>query len=80
MLLKRLYPSVTYARAALCSAFSSPGCGITWSVVTFLSGVLYLIYNEHKRHNVRAGRKEGVAQLESSCEAAAHSNTPNMTI
>jgi hypothetical protein len=75
MLLKNLYQSVSYARAALYSAFSSPGCGITLSVVTFLSGMLYLIYNEHKRHNVQAVRKEGVAHLEGSCEAAAHNNT-----
>lgn len=80
MLLKKLYQSVSHTRTALYSAFSSPGCGITWCVVTFLSGVLYLIYSEHKRHNVEAGRKEDVAHLESACEAAPHSNTPNITI
>lgn len=80
MLLKRLYQSVSSARAPLYSAFSSPGCGITLSVVTFLSGVLYLIYNEHNGHDVQAVCKEGVAHLESNCETAAHSNTPNITI
>jgi hypothetical protein len=80
MLLKSLYQSVIYTRAALYSAFSSPSCGITWSVVTFLSGLLYLIYHEHKQLNVEAGRKEDVAHLESACEAATHGNTPNMTI
>ena len=58
MLLKNLYQSASYTRAALYSAFSSPSCGITWCVVAFLSGVLYLIYDEHKRLNVKAGRKE----------------------
>jgi hypothetical protein len=58
MLLKSLNQALNYTRAALYSAFSSPGCGITWSVVTFLTGVLYLIYNEHKRPNVEAGREE----------------------
>jgi hypothetical protein len=58
MLLGTLYRVSNYTRAALYSAFSSPGCGITWSVVTFLSGVLYLIYNEHKRLNVEAGRDD----------------------
>jgi len=48
MPLKRLYQSVSCARAALYAAFGSPGFGITWSVVTFLSGLLYLIYDEHK--------------------------------
>jgi hypothetical protein len=80
MLLKSLYQSASYTRAALYSAFSSPGCGITWSVVTFLSGILYLIYDEHKRHNIEAGCKENVARLESACEAVAHSKTPNVTI
>jgi hypothetical protein len=80
MLLKSLSQSASYTRAALYSAFSSPGCGITWCVVTFLSGVLYLIYREHRRHNVEAGRKEDVAHLESACEAATHSSTPNMII
>jgi hypothetical protein len=80
MVLKSLYQLLSYTRAALYSAFSSPGCGITWAVVTFLSGVLYLIYDEHRRHNIVAGRKEDGADLESACEAAAHSNTPNVTI
>jgi hypothetical protein len=80
MLLKSLYQLARYTRAALYSAFSSPGCGITWSVVTFLSGVLYLIYDEHKRHNVEAGCKEDIDQLESACEAVAHSKPPNVTI
>jgi hypothetical protein len=80
MPLKRLYQSVSCARAALYAAFGSPGFGITWSVVTFLSGLLYLIYDEHRRRNVEAGGNEGAAEIESSCEAATHSNTPNVTI
>jgi hypothetical protein len=58
MLLRTLYRVSNYTRGALYSAFSSPGCGVTWSVVTFLSGVLYLIYNEHKRLNVESTRKK----------------------
>jgi len=80
MLLKRLSQSVSCARAALYAAFGSPGFGITWSVVTFLSGLLYLIYDEHRRRNVEAGQKEDGAEIESSCEAATHGNTPNLTI
>jgi hypothetical protein len=80
MPLKRLYQSVSGARAALYAAFGSPGFGITWSVVTFLSGLLYLIYAEHKRRNVEAGHKEDSAELESTCEAVTHGNTPNLTI
>jgi|GEM_PF-2586410 hypothetical protein len=80
MLLKRLSQSVSCARAALYAAFGSPGFGITWSVVTFLSGMLYLIYDEHRRRNVEAGQKEDGAEIESSCEAATHGNTPNLTI
>jgi len=80
MLLKNFYQSASYTRAALYSAFSSPGCGITWTIVTFLSGVLYLIYNEHKRHNVGTALKEGVAYLENSCEAPTHNDTPGITI
>lgn len=76
MPLKRLYQSASCAKAALYSAFSSPSFGITWSVVTFLSGLVYLIYDEHKRRNVGAERKEGLAEPESSGEAATHSNTP----
>jgi len=80
MLLKRLSQSVSCARAALYAAFGSPGFGITWSVVTFLSGLLYLIYDEHKRRNVEAVQKEDGAELESTCEAVSHGNTPNLTI
>jgi hypothetical protein len=80
MLLGRLYQSVSYTRTALYSAFSSPGCGITWSVVAFLSGVLYLIYNDPKRQNVGAACKAGVAHLENSCQAATSSTTTEVTI
>jgi hypothetical protein len=80
MLLKRLSQSVNCARAALYTAFGSPGFGITWSVVTFLSGLLYLIYDEHRRRNVEAGRKEYGAELESTCKAVTEGNPPNVTI
>jgi hypothetical protein len=77
MPLKRLYQSVSCARAALYAAFGSPGFGITWSVVTFLSGLLYLIYDEYRRQNVEAEHKEDGAELEVACEAVTDSNTPN---
>jgi hypothetical protein len=48
--------------------------------VTFLSGLLYLIYAEHKRRNVEAGHKKDGAELESTCDAVSHGNTPNLTI
>jgi hypothetical protein len=77
MLLKRLSQSASCARAALYAAFGSPGFGITWSVVTFLSGLLYLIYDEHKRRNVEAEHKEDGG---STCEAVPPGNTPNLNI
>ncbi len=77
MPLKRLHQSVSCARAALYATFGSPGFGITWSVVTFLSGLLYLIYDEYRRRNVEAAHKEDGAELEGACEAVTDSNTPN---
>jgi hypothetical protein len=77
MRLKKLSQSVSCARAALYAAFGSPGFGITWSVVTFLSGLLYLIYDEHKRRNVEAEHKE---DAESTCEAVTPRSTTNLTI
>lgn len=75
MQLKRLYQSLSCARAALYAAFGSPGFGITWSVVTFLSGLLYLIYDEHRRRNVEARHQK--EETEVSCEAVIENNTPN---
>jgi hypothetical protein len=49
MALKRLYHSVTRFPSVCYSAFGSPGLGITWSLVTFLSGLLCLIYDNRKR-------------------------------
>jgi hypothetical protein len=66
---KRLYHSVTHARSVCYSAFGSPGLGITWSLVTLLSGLLYLIYDERKRRNFLES-KNGTVELENSCEAA----------
>lgn len=77
MQLKKLHQSVNCARAALYAAFGSPGFGITWSVVTFLSGLLYLIYDEYRRRNVEAEHKEDGAELETACEALTEGNTSN---
>jgi hypothetical protein len=66
--LRRLYHSVSSARAAFYSAFSAPNLGMTWAVVTFLSGLLYLIYNQHKSQTVEAELESDSAKLESSGE------------
>jgi hypothetical protein len=63
MSFKRVYHSVMCARAALYSAFGSPSFGITWSLVTFLSRVLYLIYDDHKRRDLELDRKKRVPEL-----------------
>jgi hypothetical protein len=68
MALKRLYDSVSCARAAFYSAFSSPNMGMTWAVVTFLTGVLYLIYNQLKPQIVEAELESEPAGPESSGE------------
>jgi hypothetical protein len=47
-------------RAVCYSAFSSPGFGITWSLLTLLSGFIYLIYEERKRGNFPAGQAKSV--------------------
>ena len=39
-------------RSVCYSAFSSPGLGITWSAVTLLSGLAYLVYHEVKRRSL----------------------------
>lgn len=77
MPLKRLYRSVSCARDALYAGFSSPSFGITWSIVTFLSGLAYLIYDDHKRHNNGTKRQQGPAELENSGTAAAQVDGAN---
>jgi hypothetical protein len=70
MPLKKLYHSVSCARAALYTAFGSPSCGITWSVVTFLAALLYLIYDEHKRQIVETAATNDAPELEGNGEAS----------
>ena len=65
MLFEKFHQSVRLTRDALYSAFGSPGFGVTWSVVTFLSGLLYLIYDERKRGNLEA--LESPKNLDSHC-------------
>ena len=67
---KRLYHSVTHARSVCYSAFGSPGLGITWSLVSLLSGLIYLIYDERKRRNFQPERQKRAVKLGNSCEAA----------
>jgi len=57
MPLRRLYHSLTCARAAWYSACGSSSFGITWTIVTFLGGLLYLIYDGYKRQIVKAYAK-----------------------
>jgi hypothetical protein len=70
MAFKRLYHSVTRVRSVCYSAFGSPNLGITWSIVTLLSGLIYLIYNERKRRNFQLERKNSAVELGNSCETA----------
>jgi hypothetical protein len=70
MSFKKLYHSVTRVRSVCYSAFGSPGLGITWSLVTLLSGLIFLIYDERKRCNIQLERKTATVELENSCEAA----------
>ena len=58
MSLRRLYHSLSRASAAWYSACGSSGFGITWTVVTFLSGLLYLFYDGHKRQKIKAYAKK----------------------
>jgi hypothetical protein len=67
---KRLYHSVTHLRSVCYSAFGSPGLGITWSLVTLLTGLIYLFYDERKRRNFQMERQNGTVELGNSCEAA----------
>jgi hypothetical protein len=60
---QRLYCSVAHVRSVCYSAFGSPNLGITWSLVTLLSGLIYLIYNERKRRNFQLARKAGTVEL-----------------
>jgi len=67
---KRFYHSVMNVRSVCYSAFSSPGLGITWSLVTLLSGLIYVIYDDRKRRNFQPERKNGTVEIGNSCEAA----------
>ena len=68
MPLERFQQSARLARDAFYSAFSTPSYGITWSVVTFLSGLFYLVYKERRRYNLEAEPEQVVAELEGSGE------------
>lgn len=64
MLLEKFQESARLVRDAFYSAFGSPGLGVTWSVVTFLSGLLYLIYKKRRQRDFEPEREEVVAELE----------------
>lgn len=62
--------------AAFYAAFGSPSLGITWSIVTFLSALLYLVYDKHNRRMIEAGPIKNLAPDEThraSPEATARS-------
>ena len=67
--IKRVRHSVMRVRSVCYSAFGSPGLGITWSLVTLLSGLIYLAYDERKRRNFQLKRKNSTVELENSFEA-----------
>lgn len=46
---KRLNDLAIRIRGVCYSAFSSPNLGITWAMLTLVSGLIYLIYAERKR-------------------------------
>jgi hypothetical protein len=77
MPLKRLCRSLSCARAALYAGFGTPTFGITWSIVTFLSGLAYLIYDDRKRRNKEAKRQQDLSELENSGAAAAQVDGAN---
>jgi hypothetical protein len=65
---KRLYHSVTHVRTVCYSAFGSPGYGITWSLLTFGAGLVYLIYDQRKRRNLQPDRENATVELQNSSE------------
>jgi hypothetical protein len=46
---KEQYELAMRIRGVCYSAFSSPNLGITWAMLTLVSGLIYLIYSERKR-------------------------------
>ncbi len=66
--IKSLRHSVMHVRSVCYSAFGSPGLGITWSLVTLLSGLIYLVYDERKRRNFQLKRKNSTVELGNNSE------------
>jgi len=64
---KKLYHSVTHVRTVFYSAFGSPGLGITWSLLTFGAGLVYLMYDQRKR-NLQPDRQYATIELQNSSE------------
>ena len=65
---KKVYHSVTHVRTVFYSAFGSPGLGITWSVLTFGAGLIYLIYDQRKRRNFQPDRQHNTIELQNRSE------------
>ncbi|HEY7318852.1 MAG TPA: hypothetical protein VIE89_14855 [Candidatus Binatia bacterium] len=75
---KRLYRSLNCARAALYAGFGTPTFGITWSIVTFLTGLIYVIYDDRKRRNYGRQRQQGLSDFENSAATAGQVDGPKI--
>jgi len=71
LLSQRLCHALTQVRALCYSAFGSPNLGITWALVTLVSGLIYLAYKERKRRNFTQERARDKGKLDNSYQAAA---------
>lgn len=80
MPLKRLRRSLSCARAAIYAGFGTPTFGITWSIVTFVSGLIYVIYDDRKRRNNGVKRQPGLPDLENNGPGAAQVGGPNIDL
>ena len=65
---KKLYHSVTHVRTVFYSAFGSPGLGVTWSLLTFGAGLVYLMYDQRKRRDLQQDRQYATIELQNRSE------------
>jgi len=68
MSFRKLYHSVTHVRTVFYSAFGSPGLGITWSLLTFGAGLVYLMYDQRKRRHLQPDRRYATTELKINCK------------
>jgi hypothetical protein len=72
MSFKKLYHSVTHVRTVFYSAFGSPGLGVTWSLLTFGAGLVYLIYDQRKRRDLQLDRQHATIEVQNSSDPTDH--------